>query len=77
MLDFREVATEEAKNNYQGMLHTVWTSAENTIEQFYGRQDANNERRGGNWVEAFNALFEEINKPKVIYSIYISPMELI
>lgn len=62
MLDFKEGATEAVKDNYQGMLHTVWTSAENTIEQFYGRQDANNERRGGNWVEAFKALFDEIKK---------------
>lgn len=61
MLDFREGATEEVKSNYQGMLHTVWTSAENTIEQFYGREDAENSR-GGNWVEAFKALYEEIGE---------------
>ncbi|MGI9550424.1 MAG: family 20 glycosylhydrolase [Aurantibacter sp.] len=62
MLEFKEGATPSVKNNYQGMLHTVWTNAENTIEQFYGRQDANNIRRGGNWVEAFKALFDEIEK---------------
>ncbi|MGI9319709.1 MAG: family 20 glycosylhydrolase [bacterium] len=62
MLDFKEGATDAVKDNYQGMLHTVWTSAENTIEQFYGRQDANNVRRGGNWVEAFKAMFDEIEK---------------
>jgi hypothetical protein len=61
MLEFKEGATGEVKDNYQGMLHTVWTSAENTIEQFYGRQDASNSR-GGNWVEAFKALFDEIGK---------------
>lgn len=62
MLDFRDGATEAVRNNYMGMMHTVWTSADNAIEQFYGRQDANNQRRGGNWVEAFKALFEEIDK---------------
>lgn len=62
MLDFKEGATEEVKGRYQGMLHTVWTSADNTIEQFYGRQDANNVRRGGNWVDAFKTLFEEVGK---------------
>jgi hypothetical protein len=62
MVDFKQGATEAVRDNYQGMLHTVWTSAENTIEQFYGRQDANNTSRGGNWVEAFKALFEEIEK---------------
>ena len=62
MLDFKESATDQVKENYQGMLQTVWTSAENTIEQYYGRQDANNTRRGGNWVETFKTLFEEIEK---------------
>jgi len=62
MLDFKEGATDAVKDNYQGMLHTVWTSAENTIDQFYGRQDANNIKRGGNWVEAFKALFDEIEQ---------------
>jgi hypothetical protein len=61
MLDFREGATPGVKDNYQGMMQTVWTSAENTIEQFYGRQDANN-NRGGNWVEVFKALYDEIDK---------------
>ena len=56
MVDFKAGATEAVKDNYQGMLHTVWTSAENTIDQFYGRKDASNTRRGGNWVEAFKAL---------------------
>ena len=61
MVDFKEGATDEVKDRYQGMMHTVWTSAENTIEQFYGRQDANSSR-GGNWVEAFKALYDEIEK---------------
>ena len=61
MLDFKEGATDEVKGRYQGMMHTVWTSAENTIEQFYGRQDANS-TRGGNWVEAFKAMYDEIEK---------------
>ena len=62
MVDFRRGATDALKDNYQGMLHTFWTSAENTIDQFYGRQEANNTRRGGNWVEAFRALYDEIEK---------------
>ncbi|TDI65616.1 MAG: glycoside hydrolase [Bacteroidetes bacterium] len=62
MVDFKEGATDAVKDNYQGMLHTVWTSAENAIDQFYGRQDAANIKRGGNWVEAFKALFVEIEQ---------------
>jgi len=60
VLGFKEGATEVAKDNYYGMLHTVWTSAENAIEQFYGRKDANSSR-GGNWVEAFKALYDELS----------------
>jgi hypothetical protein len=44
-----------------GMLHTTWTSAENFIDQYYGRKEVNT-GRGGNYVEAFKVLFEEINK---------------
>ena len=62
MVELRKDATEAVKDNYQGMMHTVWTSAENTLDQFYGRKDANNERRGGNWVEAFKAMCEEFDK---------------
>lgn len=62
MVSQRKDATREVKNNYAGMMHTVWTSADNAIEQFYDRKHANNERRGGNWVEAFKAMCEEFEK---------------
>ena len=61
MVDFKKNATDAVKDNYQGMLETVWTSAENAIDQFYGRKDANSSR-GGNWVETFKAMFNEIDK---------------
>lgn len=61
MVDLKKYATPEVKSNYMGMLHTTWTSAENFIDQYYGRKEVNT-RRGGNYVEAFKALFEEINK---------------
>ena len=62
MVDFRKGATDAVRDNYQGMLHTVWTSAANAIDEFYGRKDATNTRRGGNWVEAFKTLYDEIAK---------------
>lgn len=61
MVDLKKYATPEVKDNYQGMLHTTWTSAEDFIDQFYGRKEVVS-KRGGNWVEAFKTLFEEINK---------------
>ena len=60
MVQFRESATDETRDNYQGIIHTVWTSAENALDQFYGRTDADNKRRGGNWVEAFKTLCDEM-----------------
>jgi hypothetical protein len=49
------------RDNYLGMLHTTWTSAENFIEEYYGRKEVNT-GRGGNYVEAFKVLFEAINQ---------------
>ena len=60
MVDSKKHATPEVKDNYQGMLHTTWTSAENFIDQYYGRKEVNT-GRGGNYVEAFKTLFEAIN----------------
>ncbi len=64
MVQFRKTATETARDRYQGMLHTVWSGAADFLDQFYGRKDAEN-RRGGNQVEAFKTLFEEINNLEV------------
>ncbi len=60
MVQFRKDATVTTRDNYQGMIHTVWTSAENALDQFYGRKNADNIRRGGNWVEAFKMLCDEV-----------------
>ena len=61
MLDAKKYATPAVRNNYHGILHTTWTSAEDFIDQYYGRKEVNT-GRGGNYVEAFKALFGEINK---------------
>jgi hypothetical protein len=61
MIDLRKNATPQVKNNYMGMLHTTWTGAETFIDQYYGKKEVQT-GRGGNYVEAFKALFEEINK---------------
>jgi len=61
MINFKKYATDDVKENYQGMLHTTWTSAEDFIDQYYGRKEVNT-GRGGNYVETFKALFDEIDK---------------
>lgn len=61
MVTFRKNAPEKIKNRYQGMLQTVWTSAENAIDEFYGRKKIENVKQG-NWVTTFKELFKEIDK---------------
>lgn len=36
MVDFRKNATPEMKDNFQGMIQTIWTGAENFLDYFYG-----------------------------------------
>jgi hypothetical protein len=62
MVGFREHATAETKENYRGMMQTVWTSAGNFLDYYYGRKQFDTESNRGNYVECFNTLFEEINK---------------
>jgi len=62
MLGFREHATEETKENYQGMMQTIWTSNANFLDYYYGRKQFDAEANRGNYVDCFNTLFEEINK---------------
>jgi hypothetical protein len=60
MMDFRETATEVTKDNYYGMMQTIWTSASNFMDVFYARKDLSNNR--GDYVECFKVLYEEIDK---------------
>jgi len=61
MLFLRKNAPEKIKDRYQGMLQTIWTSAENAIDEFYGRKKVENQEHG-NWVVTFKELFKEIDK---------------
>jgi hypothetical protein len=38
MLQFRASATPEMKERYQGMMQTVWSGAEDFMEEYYGRK---------------------------------------
>ena len=62
MVGFRENATSETKENYHGMMQTIWTSAGNFLDYYYGRKEFDPESDRGNYVECFNVMFEEINK---------------
>ena len=60
MVNFREGATKATKDNFYGMMQTVWTGAGNFMDGYYGRRDFSSRR--GNQVECFKVLFEEIGK---------------
>ncbi len=61
MVEFRENATEATKDNFQGMIQTVWTSAENFMDLYYGvkKQPADAQ---GDQVGCFNEMFKAINE---------------
>jgi N-acetyl-beta-hexosaminidase len=56
MLRFRKSATKTTKERYQGMVQTVWTSAENFMKEFYEAKEGNTS------ANCFKVLFEEIRK---------------
>jgi hypothetical protein len=60
MVEFRENATEATKENFAGMIQTVWTSAENFMDLYYGvtKPPTNSQ---GDQVGCFNEMFKAIN----------------
>jgi hypothetical protein len=58
MITYREQSTKEMRENFQGVIQTVWTSAENFMDQFYsGEADPEFSETA-----CFKATFEVINK---------------
>ncbi|MEH6705100.1 MAG: family 20 glycosylhydrolase [Galbibacter orientalis] len=51
--DLKANATDEMKNRYRGMLHTVWTSAGNFLDMFYAEDS-----KEVNEATTFKALFK-------------------
>jgi N-acetyl-beta-hexosaminidase len=61
MFRFRASVTHEMKDRFQGMVQTVWSGAEQFMDEFYGRKT--NPKDGmNNQANCFKALFTEINK---------------
>lgn len=61
MINLRENATEEMKQNFQGMIQTVWTSTENFMDYYYKIKDVPSDSNG-NSAECFKNLYEAIGK---------------
>lgn len=56
---FRESSPPEMRERFAGVMQTIWSSAGNFLDQFYGRDDSAH-RRGGDAVETFKTLYAEI-----------------
>ena len=59
-LMFRDTSPSEMRDRFAGVMQTVWSSAGNFMDQFYGREDSAH-RRGGDAVETFKTLYDEIS----------------
>jgi len=59
MVNLRKNATDDMKDNFQGMIQTVWTSAENFMDYFYGIKKPTDPSRGDQ-AECFRQLYNAI-----------------
>lgn len=61
MLGFRKSATPQMKENFQGIVQTVWTSTDNFLEGFYANKK---DDKGGNKTDwsCFKAAFEKMEQ---------------
>ncbi|UGU14588.1 family 20 glycosylhydrolase [Sinomicrobium kalidii] len=60
MLDYRAHSTSEMKSRFRGMVHTIWTGADNFLDLYYGKKENKDEQ--GDQADCFKVLFDEINK---------------
>lgn len=59
MFRYRASVTPEMKDRFQGMMQTVWSGAEQFMDEFYGRKT--DEKQGANTSSnCFKAMFAEI-----------------
>jgi hypothetical protein len=63
MLNFRQTATRATKENYQGMMQTVWSDARSFMDGFYGKTPNPPEGDKTAW-NCFRAMYDEIGKLK-------------
>jgi hypothetical protein len=59
MFKFRNAATPEMKDRYQGMVQTIWSGAGQFLDNYYDRKADNSTN---SQVSCFKALFGEIQK---------------
>jgi N-acetyl-beta-hexosaminidase len=62
MYRFRSVATGEMKDRYLGMMQTIWSGAEQFLNEYYSTKAADGK---SSQAACFKSLFEEIQKTEV------------
>lgn len=60
MVKYRATATKAMKENFHGMIQTVWSDAGSFLDEYYGRKKADDS--GNTASNCFRALYEEIGK---------------
>lgn len=63
MYQFRQTATPQMRDRYQGILQTIWTGTASFLDQFYGIREHRGEN-GLSQVDCFKAAFAAINEEK-------------
>jgi hypothetical protein len=63
MVDFRQNATLAMRDNFQGMIQTVWTGAENFMDYYYGIKEQPGLEQGDQ-AGCFRDLFKAIDQLK-------------
>ena len=61
MYDYRNQSTEEMKNNFQGMVQTIWNGTGAFINEFYNTKSSSDKKKTSP-AECFRAVFDEIEK---------------
>ena len=60
IIGFREGATKTTRDNYYGMMQTVWSPAPGFLDEYYGRREVTDQH--GSAAKCFKELYEEIDK---------------
>ena len=61
MVRFRASSTPEMKQHFQGVVQTIWSGSGGFLDQYYGRQPANDQKNPGHTEsKCFVRMFEEI-----------------
>jgi hypothetical protein len=59
MVGFRQTATPEMKNKFQGIVQTVWSDAGSFMDGFYGRKQDPQAGDNTPW-NCFRVLFDDV-----------------